>query len=132
MAGRKAGSENDAGLVPELKRLVAPAPLGGPMRPLIWCRSFGLAVLPWPRRSKAAGLVVASCWQQVAAALPYPPRLVASSDCAAAWYEGYGAVRLADAPQTLLLPLKTIAAAIQAGLAPVSWTGEILGSRHLM
>jgi GNAT superfamily N-acetyltransferase len=38
----------------------------------------------------------------------------AKSDRAAHWYEGYGAVRLADAPLTLLLLLKTIAAAIQA------------------
>jgi GNAT superfamily N-acetyltransferase len=36
----------------------------------------------------------------------------AKSDRAARWYEGYGAVRLADAPLTLALPLKTIAAAI--------------------
>ncbi len=36
----------------------------------------------------------------------------AKSDRAADWYEGYGAVRLADAPLTLLLPLKTIAAAL--------------------
>lgn len=38
----------------------------------------------------------------------------AKSDRAAAWYEGYGAVRLADAPQTLVLSLRTIAAALQA------------------
>lgn len=38
----------------------------------------------------------------------------AKSDRAANWYEGYGAVRLADAPLTLLLPLKTIAAAMNA------------------
>ena len=35
----------------------------------------------------------------------------ARSERAAAWYEGYGAVRLADAPLTLVLPLKTIALA---------------------
>ena len=35
----------------------------------------------------------------------------AKSERAAAWYEGYGAVRLADAPLTLVLPLKTIALA---------------------
>ncbi len=34
--GRKAVSENDPELIPELKRLVAPATLGDPMRPLIW------------------------------------------------------------------------------------------------
>ncbi len=34
--GRKAVAENDAELVPELKRLVEPATLGDPMRPLIW------------------------------------------------------------------------------------------------
>ncbi len=34
--GRKAVAENDPGLVPELKRLVEPATLGDPMRPLIW------------------------------------------------------------------------------------------------
>jgi hypothetical protein len=33
--GRKAVAENDPGLVPELKRLVEPATLGDPMRPLI-------------------------------------------------------------------------------------------------
>jgi GNAT superfamily N-acetyltransferase len=36
----------------------------------------------------------------------------AKSESAAAWYERYGAVRLADAPLTLVLPLKTIALAI--------------------
>ena len=36
----------------------------------------------------------------------------AKSDRAASWYEGFGAARLADAPLTLVLPLKTIAAAI--------------------
>jgi len=34
--GRKAVSQNDPGLVAELERLVEPATLGGPMRPLIW------------------------------------------------------------------------------------------------
>jgi hypothetical protein len=34
--GRKAVSETDPRLVPELKRLVEPATLGDPMRPLIW------------------------------------------------------------------------------------------------
>ncbi len=34
--GRRAVSENDPGLVPALKRLVEPATLGDPMRPLIW------------------------------------------------------------------------------------------------
>jgi hypothetical protein len=34
--GRKAVVENDPELVPELKRLVEPATLGDPMRPLIW------------------------------------------------------------------------------------------------
>ena len=34
--GRKTVAENDPGLVPELKRLVEPATLGDPMRPLIW------------------------------------------------------------------------------------------------
>jgi hypothetical protein len=34
--GRKTVAENDPGLVPELERLVAPATLGDPMRPLIW------------------------------------------------------------------------------------------------
>jgi len=34
--GRHALSENDLGLVPALERLVAPATLGDPMRPLIW------------------------------------------------------------------------------------------------
>jgi hypothetical protein len=34
--GRKAVSQNDPELVPELKRLVEPATLGDPVRPLIW------------------------------------------------------------------------------------------------
>lgn len=34
--GRKAVAESDPKLVPELKRLVEPATLGDPMRPLIW------------------------------------------------------------------------------------------------
>ena len=34
--GRRAVCENDPGLVPALDRLVAPATLGDPMRPLIW------------------------------------------------------------------------------------------------
>jgi hypothetical protein len=33
---------------------------------------------------------------------------------AAAWYESYGAVRLLDAPLSLLLPLETIKAALEA------------------
>jgi GNAT superfamily N-acetyltransferase len=37
----------------------------------------------------------------------------AKSECAAKWYEGFGAVRLDDAPLTLVLPLKTIAAALR-------------------
>lgn len=37
----------------------------------------------------------------------------AKSERAAKWYEGFGAVRLDDAPLTLLLPLKTVAAALQ-------------------
>ena len=34
--GRRALTETDPGLVPALKRLVEPATLGDPMRPLIW------------------------------------------------------------------------------------------------
>jgi hypothetical protein len=34
--GRKSVSENDPGLLPALQRLVEPATLGDPMRPLIW------------------------------------------------------------------------------------------------
>src|SRR6516164_7141990 len=34
--GRRALCENDPGLIPALKRLVEPATLGDPMRPLIW------------------------------------------------------------------------------------------------
>ena len=34
--GRRSVCENDPGLVPALKRLVEPATLGDPMRPLIW------------------------------------------------------------------------------------------------
>jgi hypothetical protein len=36
----------------------------------------------------------------------------AKSDRAARWYESFGAARLADAPLTLVLPLKTIATAV--------------------
>jgi transposase len=35
-AGRKAATQNDPELVPALRRLVEPATLGDPMRPLIW------------------------------------------------------------------------------------------------
>ena len=35
-AGRKAVAANDSALVPALKRLVEPATLGNPMRPLLW------------------------------------------------------------------------------------------------
>ena len=35
-AGVKAVSEKDPELIPELKRLVEPATLGDPMRPLLW------------------------------------------------------------------------------------------------
>lgn len=38
----------------------------------------------------------------------------AKNDRVAGWYAGYGAVPLADAPLTLLLPLSTIAAALKA------------------
>jgi GNAT superfamily N-acetyltransferase len=38
----------------------------------------------------------------------------AKSERAAKWYEGFGAVHLDDAPLTLLLPLKTIAAALRS------------------
>jgi hypothetical protein len=34
--GRRALCESDPGLIPALKRLVEPATLGDPMRPLIW------------------------------------------------------------------------------------------------
>jgi Rhodopirellula transposase DDE domain len=34
--GRRSVCENDPGLIPALKRLVEPATLGDPMRPLIW------------------------------------------------------------------------------------------------
>lgn len=37
----------------------------------------------------------------------------AKSERAAQWYEGFGAFRLADAPLTLVLPLKTVADALQ-------------------
>ena len=37
----------------------------------------------------------------------------AKSDRAAVWYASFGAVRLADAPLTLILPLVTLAAAFQ-------------------
>ena len=36
----------------------------------------------------------------------------AKSERAAAWYRGYGAVALEDAPLSLILPLATIAAAV--------------------
>jgi GNAT superfamily N-acetyltransferase len=40
----------------------------------------------------------------------------AKGEKAAKWYESFGAVRLADAPMTLMLPLKTIAQAIEAAV----------------
>lgn len=39
----------------------------------------------------------------------------AKHDQAARWYEGYGAIRLGDAPLSLVLPLATLAAANSAG-----------------
>ena len=43
----------------------------------------------------------------------------AKGEKSAKWYESFGAVRLADAPLSLVLPLKTIAQAISwAGLSP--------------
>ena len=42
----------------------------------------------------------------------------AKSDRAATWYESFGAVRLTDAPLSLVLPLKTIADAIAAAPSP--------------
>jgi hypothetical protein len=36
----------------------------------------------------------------------------AKSDRAAQWYEGFGAIRLEDAPLSLVLPLSTIAQAM--------------------
>lgn len=38
----------------------------------------------------------------------------AKSDRAARWYQGYGAIALLDAPQSLVLPLATIEAALRA------------------
>src|SRR5215831_12725277 len=42
--GRRALSETDPGLVPALKRLVEPATLGDPMRPLIGCRKAWISL----------------------------------------------------------------------------------------
>jgi hypothetical protein len=39
--GRRAVAENDPDLISELKRLVEPATLGYPMRPLIWVSTSG-------------------------------------------------------------------------------------------
>jgi hypothetical protein len=39
-SGRRAVAEVDPGLIPELERLVEPATLGDPMRPLIWVSSM--------------------------------------------------------------------------------------------
>jgi GNAT superfamily N-acetyltransferase len=39
----------------------------------------------------------------------------AKSDRAAKWYEGYGAMRLTDAPLSLVLPLATATAALKRG-----------------
>jgi hypothetical protein len=39
----------------------------------------------------------------------------AKSDRAVKWYEGYGAMRLTDAPLSLVLPLATAAAALKRG-----------------
>jgi GNAT superfamily N-acetyltransferase len=38
----------------------------------------------------------------------------ASNDQVAAWYTGYGALSLLDAPRLLMLPLATITAALQS------------------
>ena len=38
----------------------------------------------------------------------------AKNESVAGWYAGYGALRLLDAPLTLLLPLATIKAALEA------------------
>lgn len=42
----------------------------------------------------------------------------AKDERAARWYEGYGAIRLADAPLSLVLPLATLRAAISTTPAP--------------
>jgi GNAT superfamily N-acetyltransferase len=39
----------------------------------------------------------------------------AKNERAATWYEGYGAVRLEDAPLSLILPFATLAAALKEG-----------------
>jgi GNAT superfamily N-acetyltransferase len=39
----------------------------------------------------------------------------AKNDCAAEWYEGYGALRPSDAPLSLVLPLASALAAIKRG-----------------
>jgi hypothetical protein len=39
----------------------------------------------------------------------------AKNDRAAEWYEGYGALRLSDAPLSLVLPLASALAAIKRG-----------------
>ncbi len=41
----------------------------------------------------------------------------AKNERAARWYESFGAVRLADAPSSLVLPLETVSAALEAGEA---------------
>jgi GNAT superfamily N-acetyltransferase len=38
----------------------------------------------------------------------------AKNDRVAEWYESYGALRLSDAPQTLMMPMTTVAAALKA------------------
>src|SRR5579884_3311625 len=44
--GRRGLCDNDPGLVPALRSLVAPATLGDPMRPLIWASTFTRCGLP--------------------------------------------------------------------------------------
>ena len=67
-------------------------------------------------RGLGGGLLLAAgrrCLSVAAAVGGVAILIDAKSDRVATWYECFGAVRLDDAPLTLLLPLKTVAAALQ-------------------
>jgi GNAT superfamily N-acetyltransferase len=70
----------------------------------------------WQGRGLGGGLLVAAARRCLAVSTEVGGVAVlidAKSDRAVSWYEGFGAVRLDDAPSTLLLPLRTIAAALK-------------------
>ena len=82
---------------------------------------FRLARLAVDRRYQKQGLggqlLLAAGWRCLLASAEVGGVALlidAKNEGVAAWYAGYGAVALEDSPLTLLLPLATIAAALQA------------------